>query len=293
MALKAIKPTQASPGKPVILVYGPPGVGKTWAAMDFPAPYYIDSEGGANLPEYSTRLNKACGMYFGPDQGAADADSVLNEVKSLAQDDHQFKTVVIDSYSKIFQNIIASELEKMAAKKEGVDLNRTFGAEKRAAIQWTRRLIYWIGQAGMNAILICHQKALWKNGEEVGTTYDGWDKLEYELHLALQITRQGPNRMARVGKSRFAQFKEADMFQWCYDEFANRYGRGVIEAFGTKSKRPTEEQVAEYRRLLETVKLTEKTADKWSEIPVEDLDADAISARIKYIATKVAKGEQP
>ena len=59
-----------------------------------------------------------------------------------------------------------------------------FGASKKPAIQLTRRLLAWFSKLDMNVILICHQKSQWKDGKEVGVTFDGWDKLEYELHLA-------------------------------------------------------------------------------------------------------------
>jgi hypothetical protein len=44
--LKAIVPKAAVPSKPQMLVYGKPGVGKTWVALDFPGVFYIDTERG-------------------------------------------------------------------------------------------------------------------------------------------------------------------------------------------------------------------------------------------------------
>ncbi len=35
--LKGTDPKSAKPSKPKILIYGKPGVGKTWAALDFPS----------------------------------------------------------------------------------------------------------------------------------------------------------------------------------------------------------------------------------------------------------------
>ena len=45
--LKAKDPVNAEPSKPKMLIFGKPGVGKTWGALDFPSCYYIDTEGGA------------------------------------------------------------------------------------------------------------------------------------------------------------------------------------------------------------------------------------------------------
>ena len=65
--LRAVDPKAASPSKPKILIFGKPGVGKTWTSLDFPSVYYIDTEGGADLNHYTDKLKKAGGVYFGPD----------------------------------------------------------------------------------------------------------------------------------------------------------------------------------------------------------------------------------
>ena len=71
----------------------------------------------------------------------------------------------------------------------------------------------------MNVILIAHEKELWglndKNQREViGKTFDCWDKLEYELDLALRISKIGTGetakRYANIGKSRLPSFAEGD-----------------------------------------------------------------------------------
>jgi hypothetical protein len=56
--LKAKAPTEVKPGKTKALVFGKSGVGKTWFTLTFPAPYYIDTEGGADLRHYRERLQK-------------------------------------------------------------------------------------------------------------------------------------------------------------------------------------------------------------------------------------------
>ena len=42
--LKAKDPKDVSPGKSKIMIFSRSGVGKTWFALDFPKPYYIDTE---------------------------------------------------------------------------------------------------------------------------------------------------------------------------------------------------------------------------------------------------------
>ena len=158
----------------------------------------MDTEGGANLSHYTEKLAAKGGAYFGPDEGSLDFEAVLAEIKLLATEQHQFKTLVIDSVSKLFNTAIAQEAERLGDKN-------AFGADKKPAVSYMRRLVSWLTRLPMNVLLIAQEKAEWGmvNGqrEEIGATFDAWDKLEFELHLALHITKQGPNRMARVRKN--------------------------------------------------------------------------------------------
>jgi hypothetical protein len=143
----------------------------------------------------------------------------------LATTQHDRKTLVIDSFTKLFNTQIAISAEAM--EKAGKE--DAFGASKKQAIAYTRRMISWFNKLDMNVVLICHQKSLWKDGKEVGVTFDGWDKLEYELHLALRIAKQGASRKAFIGKTRLVPFPEGESFDWSYQEFAKRYGQDVME----------------------------------------------------------------
>lgn len=254
--LKAVEPKSAEPSKPKILIFGKPGVGKTWASLDFPACYYLDTEGGANLSHYTDKLARAGGVYFGIEQGSQNFASIIEQVKALATEDHPYRTVIIDSISKIFNNEIAAEAERLGDKD-------AFGASKKPAVALTRRLISWIDKLDMNVILIAHEKPVWANDKQIGVTYDAWDKLEYELHLNLNIVKQGDSRKAIVKKSRLLGFPDASNFEWSYAKFAEMYGKDVIERQGKKVELATEEQIAQVKKLLEVVKLSDSTQDKW------------------------------
>ena len=94
--LKGHAPELIKPRKPKILVYGASGVGKTWAALDFPDVYMIDVEGGATQPEYRAKLAASGGLYLGPDDGAASFDEVMGQIRALSSERHDRKTLVID-----------------------------------------------------------------------------------------------------------------------------------------------------------------------------------------------------
>lgn len=291
--LKAVAPKEATPSRPKILLFGRPNAGKTWAACDFPGCYFIDTEGGAKEKRYIHKLEAAGGQYLGPEQGATSFDEVLGQIRALATEEHQFKTVVIDSISKLFSLEIAREAERLS--NEGK--KNEFGADKRPAVGYMRQLVAWLMRIDMNAVLIAHHKAEWgrdKNGDrvEIGDTFDCWDKLEYELDLALHISREDPNKhYAKVRKSRLGDFPVGQKFPWSYSEFADKYGRNIIEGAVRTLVLASPEQVSEVRRLLGVVKLDDdwqdKTFKKANVESWEEMDSDKIVACIGYLKGKL------
>lgn len=280
--LLAVSPETVEPKKPKILIYGPPGVGKTWASIDFPSVYYIDTEGGADLSHYRQKLKSAGGMYFGPDQGSLDFETVIGQIEALATEEHQYRTIVFDSITKLFNVALADEQARLGDKD-------VFGASKKGPIRQMTRLIRWINRADMNAVIIAHQTDLWGldakgNREAIGFTFDGWAKLEYELHLIMRISKIGSGdkamRFANIGKSRLTGFPEGERFDWSYETFAERYGRDVIEKVAKPVVLATPDQVAEVLKLLEVVKqpegwvekcFTKAGVDGWGEMDSETI----------------------
>lgn len=283
--LKAVDPKKTEPSKPKVMIFGKAGVGKTWASLDFPSVYYIDTEGGADMSHYTEKLKKAGGAYFGVDQGSLSFDEILEQVEGLATEKHRFKTLVIDSISKIFAMEIAKEAERLGDKD-------AFGASKKPAVAYMRRLISWLTRMDMNVILIAHEKDLYgldekKQRNVIGVTFDAYEKLDYELHLILNIFKNGPKRMARVTKSRLEGFKDADVFDWSYEDFAARYGRDILEGEVKQVVVATQEQLAQIKDLIERIKLPEGQIEKWFKAAnCEDwpeMDSEKVEAIISYI----------
>lgn len=289
--LKAKAPEEVKPGKIKMLSFSKSGVGKTWLSMDFPNPYYIDSEGGARLGHYQDKLKKAGGAYFGIEQGALDFPTVLQEIESLATEKHPYKTLCFGSITKLYQTAIADEAKRLGDKD-------AFGASKKPAIAYMRRLVAWIQRLDMNVLFEAHEAVEWglnpKNGnrEEVGQLPDVWDKLVYELDLTLRLEKRGPSRVAVVRKSRLVGFPEGESFPLEYAEFASRYGKDFIEGAVESIVLVKPEQLAEIMRLLDIVKIDEKEVEKvlskanaesWKELT----EAQATAA-IAWLKKKVA-----
>jgi KaiC/GvpD/RAD55 family RecA-like ATPase len=261
--LKAKPPEQHEPTKPKILIYGPPGVGKTWFSLDFPNCYYIDTEAGATRTHYMEKLTKSGGMVMGPEEGALDFDVVIQQLQALATEPHDFKTVVIDSITKLFNTAVSDEHERIinSGKKD------EFGTSKKPAIAHMRRLVSWIQRLDMNVLLISHQKEEWgqdSKGERVciGHTFDCWDKLEYELDLALRAMKQGSSRYGVVRKSRLLGFPDLTQFELKFATFAEMYGKEVIQKKATVIELASAEQIAEITRLVGILKPTEEEVQK-------------------------------
>lgn len=291
--LKATTPELIKPRKPKILVFGPSGVGKTTWALDFPNCYMVDVEGGATQPQYRDKLISSGGLYLGPDDGAASFEIVMDQIKGLATERHDRKTLIIDSMTRLFANEIAREMERLtdAGKKA------EFGAEKKPAVSYMRQMTSWLTRIDMNVILICGEVAEWSTdakGErtQTGQTFDCWPRLEYELDLAIQVIKQGPTRVGKVRKSRIAAFQQASTFPWTYEEFSSRYGRDVVEEASEPVVLATEEQLAEVNRLLGIVKLEEGTVDKWlaaaNVSSWDEMTSDRIAKAIDHLKGKLA-----
>lgn len=296
--LKARPPEEVKPGRIKGVLFGGPGAGKTWAALTFPSPYYIDTEGGADLAHYQKRLKEAGGAYFGPHDGALDFDSIIEQVDALATEKHGYKTLVIDSLSRPFWNLAAREQERLGEKD-------AFGAYKKLPLQKARRLIAHLDRIDMNVWLVCHEIAEWQNvdgqRQEVGRQPDtGWDKIPYELHLTLQVRKIGKGiREALVWKSRLTGFPEFDRFYLqeagkdvAYTNFTERYARDFIEAEVKPIVLANSDQVAEIERLLGIVRVTDTEIEKvFTKAGVEtwaELTSDQATKTIDWLTGKLA-----
>lgn len=292
--LLAVPPLTVEPRKPKVLLYGPPGVGKTTFAISMPACYVIDTEGGADLKAYQDRLRASGGMYMGPDQGSTDFETVIGQVEALATERHQFRTLVIDSGTKLFNTAIVAEQERLGDKD-------AFGASKKGPVRQMNRLVRWLNRADMNAVIIAHEKDVWGlndkgQREVVAKGPDIYEKLEYDLHLCIRAARIGGGANARrygyIGKSRLPSFPEGDRFELTYEAFAERWGKDVIEAEVAPVVLASPDQVGELKRLLEIVKLPDGVTDKWltraGAESFEEMTGEQIAACIKLVKEKIA-----
>src|SRR5579864_6615691 len=117
MALRGKKPEKVEK-RLKALFYGMAGVGKTTAAIQFPKPYLIDTEKGAENDQYVEILKSKEGAIF----STTDFFELIEEVKALLTTKHDYKTLIIDPLTVLYNTLL-----EQAEKKVGSEFGRHYG----------------------------------------------------------------------------------------------------------------------------------------------------------------------
>lgn len=265
------------------LIFGGAGSGKTTAAIQFPNSYIIDCERGAE--NYARLINDAGGVVF----QTTNFEEVLSEVRALLVEKHEYRTLVIDPFTTVFNDL----LDKME-QKVGSEFGRHYGAANKLA----KRLINMLYQLDMNVIITCHGKAEYVAGvggqqTKSGITFDGYKQLDYSMDLVFQLEKKGKDRYARIVKSRLPESfpDDGNNFAWSYKEIRRRMDPSILERNAVAVELATPTQLDEVAQLLATVRLPEGTEEKWfSKANVdrwEDMPSAIIAKCIEYIRLRI------
>lgn len=277
MALRAIKP-ETIQKRLKALFYGGAGVGKTTAAISFPRPYLIDTEKGATNDQYVRLLQEKGGVIF----QTTDFDELFIEVKTLLTVKHEYKTLVIDPFTTIYNDL----LEK-SALKHGTE----FGRHYNEANKKTKHLLNLLVRLDMNVIITSHAKNEYGSKLEVlGQTFDCYKKLDYLFDLVFEVQKRGKERVGIVRKTRIETFPDQETFPFSYDEIANRYGRQVLEKDAQAESLASKEQVEQLRYLVGLYKESDEVVQKWLDkanaSTFEDMNEEVIKKIILYMENK-------
>lgn len=278
MALRAVKP-EAVQKRLKALFYGSAGVGKTTAAISFPKVYLIDTERGAENSLYVKILSERGGAIF----QTSDFDELMKEVKALLTEKHEYKTLVIDPLTTLYNDL----LDKSAIKN-GTD----FGKHYVEANKKVKHLLSLLLRLDMNVIITSHSKNEYgQNMSVLGQTFDCYKKLDYLFDLVFEIQKRGKERVGLVKKSRIENFSDMEAFPFSYEEIANRYGKSVLERDAVAQELATDEQVKELVRLIDLIKVPEEMWQKWldkaSSDKWEEMPKDAIQKCIDHLKSKI------
>lgn len=135
------KGKQAVP--PRICIYGGHGIGKSTLASQFPDPIFISTEDG---------LDSLDVVSFSK---AENINEVVGNIKTLIKEDHNFKTVVIDSVDWLVEPLIVSNVE---SNHDAKDL--AYGKGQMLVAEEFREILQGLDvlrlKRGMNVVLIAH-----------------------------------------------------------------------------------------------------------------------------------------
>jgi hypothetical protein len=128
---------------PRICIYGGHGIGKSTLASKFPAPIFISTEDGLDSLDVTSFPR------------AKHINDVVESIKTLIKEEHQFKTVVVDSVDWLIEPLIVNNVE---ATHEAKDL--AYGKGQMMVAEEFREILQGLDalrlKRGMNVVLIAH-----------------------------------------------------------------------------------------------------------------------------------------
>jgi DNA polymerase III delta prime subunit len=276
--LRGVKPTKVEK-RLKALFYGSAGVGKTTAAISFPRPYLIDTEKGAENDGYIEILDARGGAVF----QTSDFDDLISEVKALLTSKHEFKTLIIDPMT-----IVYNDLLDKAAEKVGTEFGRHYGEANKKM----KHLCNLLLRLDMNVIITTHAKNEYgTNLSVLGQTYDCYKKLDYIFDLVFEIQKRGTDRVGIVKKTRVKNFGDNESFPFSYEDIAEKYGRDCLEKDAVAEILASEEQVNEINRLIELLKIDNEVVKKWlkkaESETFEEMNSSSIDKCINHLKEKI------
>lgn len=292
MPLKAQKP-EAVQKRLKLFMYGPAGIGKTTAAIQFPNAVIIDMERGAQ--NYTKTIAKSKSVIL----DTTSPDEVKSELKSLLTEKHAYTTLIMDPITSLYNGVQEKWnriFEKHATSEKQAEL-QDFGMRYWGRVKSEYKSIQRLLMAlDMNVIVTSHQKDVYGAGmQKLGVGPDSMKGDLYFFDYVFQLDLVGGKRMARTIKERaeIGESKFPETFEWSYPNFEKFYGGDVLKKAATPVVMASPEQVAEIQHLLEVVKIEPEEVSKWfTKADVDSFDemtSETIQKCIAFVSKKISK----
>ena len=155
---------------PRLLIYGPEKMGKTTLAAEFPAPVFLQTERGES------------GDLVLDSFGTLDSfEAVIEAIASLAQEEHSFQTVVLDSVSalqKLVWDKVCRDSNVKSIELAGGGYGKGYIEADNLWLQVLDGLNYLRNERGMAVVLVGHSTVTRFDDPET----QSYSKYEIDLH---------------------------------------------------------------------------------------------------------------
>lgn len=289
MALRATKPEKTA-NRLKMLLYGESGVGKTMTSIQFPAPYFIETEEGSRYDQYVNALNENGGARF----HTTSCSEIAKEVRALLTEKHSYKTLIIDPITIIYDKLLVEAAEKL--EKPGRS-GTAHGRNYVEANKQIKDLCQLIDRLDMNVIFTAYAKKEYGAGVEpqvIGQTFDCYKKLDYMMDLVIHLEISGKSVYGTVKKSRIETMKRGERFEFNYASLCDRYDVRILEKSSEAQELATKEQIEALIELINKLRIPEETYRKWLDKAKatcwEELDSSTAQKCIDSLTSKI-KGE--
>lgn len=262
MPLKAKKPDKKQK-RLKAFVYGPAGIGKTTATIQFPNAVIIDTERGTD--EYTDMINKSGSIVL----QSVDVDEICADLTSLLTEKHEYKTVIIDPVTILYEslqdkwNTIFERNAKSDKEKEMGDWGMRFWGKVKADYKRIQRILLSLD---MNVICTAHQKDVYGNNfSKIGVTFSSMKGDDYFFDYIFRLVKRGEQRLALVEKERATpgEQKFPQEFEWSYQNFLTFYGQETLERTANPLELATKEHIEKIKNLIDNLNISDVTVNKW------------------------------
>jgi len=158
---------------PRICIYGGHGIGKSTIASQFPRPIFISTEEGIDQLDVTS---------FPKAQTIGD---VVASIKTLLKEDHEFKTVVVDSVDWLVEPLIVDSVNSQYDEKA-----QAYGKGSMYIAEEFREILQGLDalrlKKGMNVVLIAHAAVV----KYLDPRTDEYDKFQPKLPKACNALLQ-------------------------------------------------------------------------------------------------------
>ena len=127
----------------------------------------------------------------------SDFDELIQEVVSLLSIKHDYKTLIIDPLTTLYNDLIDKSAEKLKRLSKDKDATGTeFGRHYVESNKKMKHLLNLLLRLDMNVIITSHSKNEYGNNMVVlGQTYDCYKKLDYLFDLVFEVQKRGKERV--------------------------------------------------------------------------------------------------